>query len=312
MMLVDTSDANLPIVQFGEFRMDLHLRCVFRDSNKLKIGAMSFNALEFLVRNRHRVVSKTELLQSVWGGQRTKGTVEQAISQLRRVFRDDAAKASYIETVPGHGYRFIAEVLAPVPDGNSDFQDSSVADSDDIAVQRSSGDNAAAVDSLSAGRRFLLRSSRRVSVLVACGVFVFCGVAIRVIAHFREPLEIANVVTNGNSLIAKGVTGDALWAYRFDAALKDRLPQESNWRTQVVDLDGDGNSEVLFAGSFANPPQEFGREEIFCFSSRGKLLWRYRPEIQMEFNTRDLNGPWRISQMLVIDGQPKSIWVAMR
>jgi hypothetical protein len=32
----------------------------------------------------------------------------------------------------------------------------------------------------------------------------------------------------------------------------------------------------------------------------------------MEFNTRDLNGPWRITQMIVVDeGRSKSIWLAV-
>ena len=45
---------------------------------------------------------------------------------------------------------------------------------------------------------------------------------------------------------------------------------------------------------------------------RGKLLWHYRPEIHMEFNTRDLNGPWSIAQMILVDeGRSKSIWLAV-
>src|SRR5580704_16031629 len=113
-MQSNTSDADLPVVNFGEFRMDFHLRGVYSGPQKIKIGAMPFNALEFLVRNRHRVVSKDELLKNIWGGERTRGTVEQAISQLRRVLRDNSAEPRYIETIPGHGYGFIAHVLIPV------------------------------------------------------------------------------------------------------------------------------------------------------------------------------------------------------
>src|SRR5580658_6254281 len=98
-MPANTSDADLPIVTFGEFRVDFRLRCAYRGPEKVKISPMPFNVLEFLVRNRHRLISKAELLKDVWGGQRTTGTVEQAISQLRRVLQDNAAEARYIETV---------------------------------------------------------------------------------------------------------------------------------------------------------------------------------------------------------------------
>ena len=86
------SETDLPVVDFGEFRIDFDLRCLYRKSEKVKVGPMAFNVLEFLIQNRHRVISKDELLKDVWGEERTKGTVEHAISQLRRVLQDGAAK----------------------------------------------------------------------------------------------------------------------------------------------------------------------------------------------------------------------------
>lgn len=293
-MPANTSDADLPIVDVGEFRIDFQLRSVYCGSEKVKIGAMAFNTLEFLVRNRHRVVSKAELLKEVWEGQRTKGTVEQAISQLRRVLHDDAAEARYIETVPGHGYRFIAEVRAPVP-----------GESDKALVPQSSG--AVGVADLPGGSSRHWPRFRRLSTVVAVGAVILCVAGIAVVWHFRKPVEIATISANGNALVAKGLTGSVLWTYRFDDTLREISPEEANWRTRVVDLNGDGGPEVLFAAAFLH-----GQDELFCFSSRGKLLWRYRPEIHMEFNTRDLNGPWRIAQMIVVDeGASKSIWIAV-
>jgi hypothetical protein len=88
---------------------------------------------------------------------------------------------------------------------------------------------------------------------------------------------------------------------------------EGDWRSQIVDLNGDGNPEVLVAAEYA-AAQPAGPEELFCFSPGGKLLWRYRPKIQMKFNApQDLNGPWRLSSVLVVPGnRASSIWIAVR
>lgn len=62
-----------------------------------------------LVRNRHRVVSKDELLDRVWNGHAvTEGSLQRAISILRSILRDDAG--DIIRTYNRRGYRFCAEV----------------------------------------------------------------------------------------------------------------------------------------------------------------------------------------------------------
>jgi hypothetical protein len=83
------------------------------------------------------------------------------------------------------------------------------------------------------------------------------------------------------------------------------------WRTQIVDLNGDGDLEVLVAASFG-PPGSGVTDEILCLSSAGDLLWGYKPKEEIEFRTRGLNGPWRFSQMLVVpEGRSSSVWVAV-
>jgi DNA-binding winged helix-turn-helix (wHTH) protein len=307
-MQSNTSDADLPVVNFGEFRMDFHLRGVYSGPQKIKIGAMPFNALEFLVRNRHRVVSKDELLKNIWGGERTRGTVEQAISQLRRVLRDNSAEPRYIETIPGHGYRFIAHVLIPVTTNAEQDRATSIAD---VVPDPPADEVSAAVPEITTSRDWVFYLPRRMTAFWLAVALVGCIAAVVVALHFREP-QIAGVTANGYTLVAKGTGGNVLWTYRFDAALQDNLSEAWNWRTQIVDLNGDGKPEVLVAAAFVNPQEPNGWDEIFCFSSRGRLLWSYRPEIHMEFNTADLNGPWYVREMIVVDeGPAKSIWVAV-
>jgi DNA-binding winged helix-turn-helix (wHTH) protein len=305
-MAVKTSDVDLPIVMFGEFRVDFHLRCLYRGTEKVKIGPIAFNVLEFLVKNRQRVVSKDELLKNVWGEERTKGTVEQAISQLRRILGDDTAEPQYIGTISGHGYRFIARTTSPLQDSGEEDRETLGSDQ-----APSAANGISVVTSETVGRQGA--RSPRLAFICGGAAAVIVGVAaIGATVNFREP-QIASVAANGNALVAKDAAGNVLWTHPFEAAFTDRPSEEWVWRTQVVDLNRDGKREVLFAAPLADPqgPHSW-REELYCFSSRGKLLWRYRPDIEMGFKGRDFDGPGRIARMIIVEGLPsKSIWLAV-
>lgn len=300
-MSLNVSEGDLLIIRFGDFRLDFGLRCAYRGTEKLKIPRIPFSTLEFLVQNRHRVVSKAELLEAVWGGDRDVSTVEHAVSQLRRTLQSDEAGVNYIETVPGYGYRFVAEVVPPTS-GADEVELPSPASPIPVADVRSAS-----------AWEWLLPHPRRMSWLWIAVVLLACGATAAVLAYLLRPMQISSVTASGNALIAKGITGNAIWTYQFDTPFMERPVEELKWRIQVVDLNGDGHAQVLAAAAFANPAVGHGgSEELFCFSSRGKLLWRYRPETDMEFNARDLNGPWVFHAMLVVDdGKSKSVWVAV-
>jgi DNA-binding winged helix-turn-helix (wHTH) protein len=270
-----------PVVCFGEFRLDLSLRSLHRGPETVKVTPKPFATLAFLVDNRQRVVSKAELLERIWGGARDISTVEHAIGKLRRALGDDAEEARYVQTVPGQGYRFVAEVQPVVV--------KSALVVGDVPVHR--------------------RASRTIWMAVAA--LACLSVLGAAIAYIVIPVRVARGAWNGNTFVAVSDSGRVLWKYPFDAPLRELPADESLWRTQIVDLDGDGVPEILVAASFA-PPQRAGHDEIFCFSSRGKVLWRYKPKEEIEFRTRDLNGPWKFVQMLVLpNGRSSSIWVSV-
>jgi DNA-binding response OmpR family regulator len=68
--------------------------------------------LEFLMIHPDELIRRERLLESVWGWDYPVGTrtVDTRIAELRRALGDDASTPTYIETVPGEGYRFIAKV----------------------------------------------------------------------------------------------------------------------------------------------------------------------------------------------------------
>jgi DNA-binding winged helix-turn-helix (wHTH) protein len=271
----------------GEFRLDLDLRSLYRGSERIKVSPKPFSTLEYLARNHHRVVPKAELLDAVWGGQREISTVEHAVSQLRRVFGDDAEKAQYIETLPGQGYRLVAEVHNPTPE---------------------SGEVGLAIHSASvehSNRRVLLSILAAVALLICVGAFA----AIR---HFGRQPRVARTVLSRNALAAMDAGGAVLWTYAFDTQLKEPPREESAWRTQIVDLNGDGVTEVLMTAQFETE-DSIPKEELLCFSARGKLLWRYRPDNRFAFGSWEVNGPWVFSHVLVAreNGSKRSVYLAV-
>jgi serine/threonine-protein kinase len=78
------------------------------DGSVLPVGAKAFDTLCCLIDHRHRVVSKDELMAAVWPARVVEeNNLTQAVSALRRVL---GSEHRYILTVPGRGYRFIADV----------------------------------------------------------------------------------------------------------------------------------------------------------------------------------------------------------
>lgn len=107
-------------LRFEDFTIDAARGGLYRGDERLHLTPTPLKALEFLARNRGRVVSKEQLLNAVWGEQRGENTVEQAVRQIRRALGDDREQPRFIQTVPGEGYRFIAAATeADAVDSNS-------------------------------------------------------------------------------------------------------------------------------------------------------------------------------------------------
>ena len=92
-------------------RADRQLR---RGGEPVELSSRYFDALALLVAERGRLVTKDRFMGEVWRGiPVTDEALTQCIKTLRRQLGDDAARPRFIETVPKHGYRFIAELDEP-------------------------------------------------------------------------------------------------------------------------------------------------------------------------------------------------------
>ena len=94
---------------FERFVLDPGDRRLMRGGEPVELNGRYFDALALLVREQGRLVSKDRFLDEVWRGVPvTDEALTQCIRTLRRQLGDDAAEPRFIETVPKHGYRFIA------------------------------------------------------------------------------------------------------------------------------------------------------------------------------------------------------------
>ncbi|MFC5579197.1 winged helix-turn-helix domain-containing protein [Lysobacter niabensis] len=103
---------DFPRYRFEDYVLDTRSR-ELRDAagKEIPLTAKAFDTLEMLVANRHRLVGKDELLATVWAGRVVEeNNLTQAISTLRRALGSAGGEHRYIVTVPGRGYRFVAEV----------------------------------------------------------------------------------------------------------------------------------------------------------------------------------------------------------
>lgn len=103
--------------RFGPFLLDPADRRLTRDGAPVELNARYLDALALLVRERGKLVSKDRFLDEVWRGVPvTDEALTQCIRTIRRQLGDDAARPRFIETVPKHGYRFIAPVESSGPE----------------------------------------------------------------------------------------------------------------------------------------------------------------------------------------------------
>ena len=98
---------------FGDFRVDVRLRAVYRrdDGSMLGLTPRVVDALLLFIAHPGEVLDKDRLMASLWPGLVVEeNNLSQTISTLRRALGDDAQPSRYIQTVPRRGFRFVAEV----------------------------------------------------------------------------------------------------------------------------------------------------------------------------------------------------------
>jgi TolB-like protein/DNA-binding winged helix-turn-helix (wHTH) protein/tetratricopeptide (TPR) repeat protein len=101
------------IVRFGVFELDLRAGELRKQGLKIRLQEKPFQVLALLLEHPGEVVTREELRQQLWAGDTFVDFdhgINTAIRKLREALGDSAESPRFIETLPRHGYRFIATV----------------------------------------------------------------------------------------------------------------------------------------------------------------------------------------------------------
>jgi DNA-binding winged helix-turn-helix (wHTH) protein/TolB-like protein/Tfp pilus assembly protein PilF len=96
---------------FGGYRLDPHKRRLLRNGEVLTLMPKAFDLLTYLVLNPGRLVTKDELMSAVWPDTIVEeSNLSLNISILRKTLGEKPSENRFIATVPGQGYKFVADV----------------------------------------------------------------------------------------------------------------------------------------------------------------------------------------------------------
>ncbi len=101
-----------PIYLFGGFRVDSAKRLLLRGADEIiPLTPKIFDTLLYFVENGGKIIGKDELMREIWTDTIVEeNNLNKNISVLRRVLGEKPGEHRFIVTVPGHGYKFVAEV----------------------------------------------------------------------------------------------------------------------------------------------------------------------------------------------------------
>jgi two-component system response regulator RegX3 len=103
----DGSNQDQDLLEVGPIRLNIGKHQVFVSGNPIALPLKEFELLEFLMRNSGRVLTRSQLIDRVWGGDYygdTK-TLDVHIKRLRAKVESDPANPVLIQTIRGLGYK---------------------------------------------------------------------------------------------------------------------------------------------------------------------------------------------------------------
>ena len=97
--------------QFNEFVIDVADRQLWKNNTRLNLNTRYLDTLILLVQEQGQLIEKQRLFEEVWSDVVVSDSaLTQCIKEIRKQLDDDALDPQFVQTVPRHGYRFIAPV----------------------------------------------------------------------------------------------------------------------------------------------------------------------------------------------------------
>jgi len=96
---------------FEDYAFDTDRRELHRGTDAVSITPQVFDLLEYLIRNRERVVSKDDLIKAIWNGRSVSdAALTTRLNAARDAIGDSGEQQRFIKTHPRKGFRFVGQV----------------------------------------------------------------------------------------------------------------------------------------------------------------------------------------------------------
>jgi DNA-binding winged helix-turn-helix (wHTH) protein len=96
---------------FNKYALDCERRELRADGTPVPVEPQVFDLLVYLIENRDRVVSKNDLIASVWGGRIVSdSTLDSRINAVRKAIGDSGEQQEFVRTIQRKGVRFVGSV----------------------------------------------------------------------------------------------------------------------------------------------------------------------------------------------------------
>ena len=101
------------VFRFADFELDVDAYALRRGGQPVRLEQQPMDLLILLVQRHPHLVTRTEIVERLWGAEtfvEAETGINTAIRKVRRALGDSTASPAFVERVPGKGYRFAAQV----------------------------------------------------------------------------------------------------------------------------------------------------------------------------------------------------------
>lgn len=99
-------------VRFGEFELDFGHFLLYRRAEPIRVETLPLQLLMYLVDHQRQLVTREQIADQLWGKDvfvDVDQSINTAIRKIRIALEDNSSRPKLLQTVVGHGYRFVAD-----------------------------------------------------------------------------------------------------------------------------------------------------------------------------------------------------------
>lgn len=276
---------------FSEYELDLHRHELRRAGQTVHVEPQVYDLLVHLVRHRDRVVSKDELLDTIWNGRIvSEAALSSRINAARKAIGDDGDRQALIKTVHRRGFRFLGmvdETGDPAGPSAVPPRPASAPGKPSIAVLPFTNlSQEPDTDYFSYGLTEdvirLLARNRWLDVLSRHSAVAFAGpdpdprairaaLGIRYLVKGTVAKQLRQVRITADLVSAE--TGNHLWSESYDAALTDILDVQTSMAQQIAAVIEPELARLEREAAVRRPPVNLGAWD--CYQRGLYHLWGF-------------------------------------